>query len=179
MDDAVKDLSRAEGLIIDVRGNSGGGFDAKRAFINFDLTSAGEPKRPRFTGPIALLIDARCISAGEGWASWFIANKRATVFGEATAGASARKNTYTLKNELYKVIVPVKLYRGFLDRPIEPSASNQIFLSCKKQSTLLTKKTPCSKQPGSGCWNSSKLFFQSLEKLSVVKMSLRRTTWMN
>ena len=30
---------------------------------------------------LALLIDERCISAGEGWASWFIANKRARTFG--------------------------------------------------------------------------------------------------
>ncbi len=68
---------------------------------------------------MALLIDERCISAGEGWASWFIAKKRAKVFGTATAGASARKRTYTLKNGLYKVRFPVKLYRGSLDRPIE------------------------------------------------------------
>ena len=78
-----------------------------------------EPNRPRFKGPIALLIDARCISAGEGWASWFIANKRARVFGEATAGASSRKTIYTLSNSLFKVRYPVKAYRGSLDRPIE------------------------------------------------------------
>ncbi|MHC4715295.1 MAG: carboxypeptidase-like regulatory domain-containing protein, partial [Planctomycetota bacterium] len=66
-----------------------------------------------------MLVDARCISAGEGWASWFVANKRARLFGEATAGASSRKTTYTLKNGLYKVRFPVKAYKGFLDRPIE------------------------------------------------------------
>ena len=66
-----------------------------------------------------MLTDARCISAGEGWASWFVANKRARVFGEATAGASARKIVYTLSNDLYKVRYPVKAYTGFLDRPIE------------------------------------------------------------
>ena len=119
LDEAVDDLSRANGLIIDIRGNSGGGFDANQAHLNFDLARGEEGKRPRFDGPMALLTDARCISAGEGWASWFIANKRATVFGETTAGASSRKNTYTLKNGLYKVIVPVKAYRGSLTRPIE------------------------------------------------------------
>jgi C-terminal processing protease CtpA/Prc len=119
LDRAIKELSRAKGLIIDVRGNSGGGFDAQQACLNFDLSNTNNTERPRFEGPIALLTDARCISAGEGWASWFVANKRATVFGETTAGASSRKQTYLLKNGLYKVVIPVKAYTGFLDRPIE------------------------------------------------------------
>jgi C-terminal processing protease CtpA/Prc len=119
LDRAVRELKDARGLVIDVRGNSGGGFDARRAHRNFSLNDGEEPGRPRFQGPMALLIDARCISAGEGWASWFIAKKRARVFGQATAGASARKRTYTLKNGLYQVTFPVKAYRGFLDRPIE------------------------------------------------------------
>ena len=68
---------------------------------------------------MALVIDARSISAGEGWASWFVANKRARVFGEATAGASSRKRTYTLENGFYAITFPVKAYRGYLDRPIE------------------------------------------------------------
>ena len=59
------------------------------------------------------------MSAGERWASWFIARKRARVFGSTTAGASARKTTYTLRNGLYKIAIPVKAYNGFLDRPIE------------------------------------------------------------
>lgn len=119
LDRAVKGLRAAKGLIIDVRGNSGGGFDAARAHRNFAFDDDQEPRRPRFTGPIALLIDARCISAGEGWASWFVAKKRAKVFGTATAGASAKKRTYTLKNGLYKVRFPIRLYRGSLERAIE------------------------------------------------------------
>lgn len=121
LDQALNDLGEIKGLILDLRGNTGGGFDTNTAFVNFDLAS--EPragaKRPRYKGPIALLIDERCISAGEGWASWFIANKRARVFGTTSAGASSRKETYTLTNGLYKVVVPVKAYTGFLDRPIE------------------------------------------------------------
>ncbi len=119
LDRAVKELSADKGLIIDVRGNSGGGYDAARAHRNFSFDDDQEPRRPRFRGPIALLIDARCISAGEGWASWFVAKKRARVFGTATAGASAEKRTYTLKNGLYKVRFPIRLYRGSLERPIE------------------------------------------------------------
>jgi C-terminal processing protease CtpA/Prc len=119
LDSAIRELADVKGLAIDVRGNTGGGFDAQRALRNFDLNDGNEPHRPRYAGPIALLIDEHTISAGEGWASWFIANKRATVFGTATAGASSRKAQYTLTNGLYKVTVPVKAYTGFLDRPIE------------------------------------------------------------
>lgn len=117
LDQAIASLGNIKGLILDVRGNSGGGFDAATAFQNFDPSV--DSKRPRFKGPIALLIDERCISAGEGWASWFVAKKRARTFGTTTAGASSRKAAYTLTNGLYKVEVPVKAYTGFLDRPIE------------------------------------------------------------
>ena len=119
LDRAVAELADARGLIVDVRGNSGGRFDVGRSHRNFDPDDDREPKRPRFAGPMALLIDSRCISAGEGWASWFIANQRAKAFGQATAGASARKTTYRLKNGLYQVRFPVKAYSGFLRRPIE------------------------------------------------------------
>jgi hypothetical protein len=119
IDAAVADLHDAKGLILDVRGNSGGGFDARRAHVNFAGDLSLDPERPRFTGPVALLIDEACISAGEGWASWFIAKERARVFGSTTAGASARKTTYELKNGLLKITFPVKPYRGFLDRVIE------------------------------------------------------------
>ena len=119
LDRAVQELKDARGIIVDVRGNSGGGFDASRSHRNFATDDGLEPDRPRFGGPMALLLDARCISAGEGWASWFVAEKRATTFGETTAGASSRKTDYTLKNGLYRVRYPVKAYRGFLNRPIE------------------------------------------------------------
>lgn len=66
-----------------------------------------------------MLVDERCISAGEGWASWFVARKRARLFGATTAGASSAKKTYTLANGKYKVTFPIKPYAGFLDRPIE------------------------------------------------------------
>jgi len=120
MDKAVSDLKDVNGLIVDVRGNTGGGFERRTSHVNFytdDQTT--QSTRPRYTGPMALLIDNRCISAGEGWASWFIATKRAKFFGETTAGASALKDIYLLKNGLYKVKYSIRPYTGFLDRPIE------------------------------------------------------------
>ena len=120
LDTAVEQLENARGMIIDVRGNSGGGYDHNLAYLNFTLEEDIKfSQKPIFKGPIALLVDARCISAGEGWASWFVANKRARLFGETTAGASSRKSTYELKNRLYKIKFPVKFYKGCLDRPIE------------------------------------------------------------
>lgn len=88
LDRAVAELRIAKGLIIDVRGNSGGGFD-RGAHANLMSDRSIDPERPRFTGPMAVFIDARCISAGEGWASWFMANNRARFFEETTAGSSS------------------------------------------------------------------------------------------
>lgn len=119
LDGAVRKLSGVRAMVVDVRGNSGGGFDASTAHANFDCAGDGTPGRPRFCGPVAVLVDPRCISAGEGWVSWFRATNRARFFGEATAGASARKETYRLINGHYEVRIPVKPYTGSLDRPIE------------------------------------------------------------
>ncbi len=122
LDQAVEKLApkMSRGLILDVRGNTGGGFNSSIAFGNFELDEkSGRPRSQRFTGPIAMLLDERCISAGEGWASWFIANKRARTFGSATAGASSRKEDYPLINGSYVARIPVKAYTGSLDRPIE------------------------------------------------------------
>jgi len=120
LDKAVNELKDANGLIVDVRGNTGGGFEQRTSHVNFYTNDeAAQSTRPRYTGPMALLIDNRCISAGEGWASWFIANKRAKFFGQTTAGASSAKDIYLLKNGLYKVKYLIRLRTGFLDRPIE------------------------------------------------------------
>lgn len=119
LDAALEAMPGITRLVIDVRGNTGGGFDRAEAHVNFDPDAPAELGRPRFDGPIALLIDARCVSAGEGWASWFVATKRARLFGEATNGASARKIEIDVAGGLYRARVPVKAYTGFLDRPIE------------------------------------------------------------
>ena len=120
LDKAVCELRDASGLIVDVRGNTGGGFESKTSHVNFYTDDeATQSTRPRYTGPMAVLIDNRCISAGEGWASWFIAKKRGKFFGRTTAGASSAKDIYLLKNGLYKVKYSIRPRTGFLDRPIE------------------------------------------------------------
>lgn len=120
LDAALRDMHGISELIIDVRGNSGGGFDRRTAFLNFDLdVDPNATGRPHFSGPINILIDARCISAGEGWLSWFVATRRATLIGQTTAGASARKQELDIAGGLYRCRIPVKPYSGHLDRWIE------------------------------------------------------------
>jgi hypothetical protein len=94
--------------------------DASFGLLCMELVGAEtEPDRPRFPGPFAVLVDARCVSAGEGWASWFVATGRARLFGEATCGASARKEDHPVRGGLFQVRFPVRFYRGSLDRIIE------------------------------------------------------------
>ena len=66
IDQALTDLGDMKGLIIDMRGNTGGGFDTNTAFVNFDLkeTKAAGPERPKYKGQIALLIDERLHQRG-------------------------------------------------------------------------------------------------------------------
>ncbi len=142
LDRATAGLKGIRGLIIDVRGNSGGGFDGDRALRNFRPNDPAEPGRPRYLGPIAILIDERCISAGEGWASWFVANKRARLFGAATAGASSQKETYTLSNGMYKVTFAIRARRGFLDHPIEERGLEpDVPVRCKAEDLAVGKDT--------------------------------------
>ena len=88
LDTAVGGLGEIRGLVIDLRGNGGGGFHRDEAFVNFlSKEEAGNPDRPRFTGPIALLFDESSMSAAEGWGSWFVVTKRAKTFGRPSGGA--------------------------------------------------------------------------------------------
>ena len=118
LEKAVRDLVGCSRLIIDVRGNSGGGFDAEKSFRNFDTELSGD-SFTSFKGQIAVLIDSRTISAGEGWVSWFVANDRAKLFGSTTAGASSAKKTVDVLDGKFRAIFSRKPYKGFLDRAIE------------------------------------------------------------
>lgn len=118
IDDALARMPQIQRLIIDIRGNAGGGFDPATGFQNFDCE--GPPSaHPRFCGPIAVLIDEFCMSSGEDWVSWFQSSGRARLFGATTAGTSAHKEDYTLINGHYKVRIPVRPYTAWAGRPIE------------------------------------------------------------
>ncbi len=118
MESAMQEMEPMEGLIIDVRGNGGGGFDTQTAYRSF-IDSPDTPEDYFFEGPVVILTDSGCMSAGEGWSSWFYSSQRATFIGETTAGASSRKEHFPLLGGKYLARIPVKAYTGFLDRPIE------------------------------------------------------------
>lgn len=72
-----------KGTIVDLRGNSGGGYDDA-------LIEAIKQVR----GSVAVLLDPGCISAGETVARDFKKERNATLFGETTAGSSTQKRTF-------------------------------------------------------------------------------------
>jgi len=98
----------AKGWVVDLRGNSGGGYDE---------TLLGAVKAvPR---PVAVLIDAGCISAGETLARDFVQHGGARLFGSKTAGSSSSKTQWAFPSGLATVRFSVRS-RWRLDRkPIE------------------------------------------------------------
>jgi Peptidase family S41 len=82
----------AKGWIIDLRGNGGGGYD--NALID---------KFKALPRPVAVLIDAGCMSAGETVARDLRRYAEARLFGSRTAGASSSKRTWTFPSGIASV----------------------------------------------------------------------------
>jgi C-terminal peptidase prc len=98
----VKKVSRAEALIIDLRGNPGGAIDTLAYFAGFftpqPLTMADmvgrkgpeplkvKPQNPNFTGPVYVLVDSQSASAAETFARHLQRLTRAVVVGDKTSG---------------------------------------------------------------------------------------------
>ena len=81
--EALKEHPRATGWIADLRGNGGGGYGV--GLIN------AIKAMPR---PVAVLIDAGCISAGETLARDFRRYAGARLFGTKSAGSSSSKRQW-------------------------------------------------------------------------------------
>ncbi|MCR9243963.1 MAG: S41 family peptidase [bacterium] len=117
MDHVLAELGEINGIILDFRGNSGGGFDHRALFGRFlpkgkswrvgsGYQSQGE--RP-FGGPMVVIVDATCRSAGETAAGQFTEDGRAYGIGESpTAGMSASKKTIELPSGLFALYVSVR-----------------------------------------------------------------------
>ena len=101
---AVSSFLDADGLIIDLRGNTGGigdmlagmagwFIDARGTAMGTMITRAGPlklavaPRPVRFTGPIAVLVDELSMSASEVLAQGLRDAGRARIFGRRSAGA--------------------------------------------------------------------------------------------
>ncbi|MHC4718459.1 MAG: S41 family peptidase, partial [Planctomycetota bacterium] len=82
----------ASGWIVDLRGNGGGGYG--RGLI------ARIQSLPR---PVAVLIDAGCVSAGETFARDLARLAGGRLFGSRTAGASTAKRSWTFPSGIATV----------------------------------------------------------------------------
>jgi carboxyl-terminal processing protease len=101
---AIRSLSDASGLILDLRGNPGGvgqmagglaGLLTKDQFSlgtmkmrSGEIYFAAFPQPQAFLGPVVILTDAGSASTSEVFAAGMQETKRATVVGERTAGAA-------------------------------------------------------------------------------------------
>ena len=108
IDEALVKHPKAKGWIVDLRGNGGGGYD--QTLIE---RIAKLPK------PVAVLIDAGCVSAGETLARDFRANAEARVFGTKSAGSSSSKRTWSFPSGIATLSLPTRSrWRGD-GKPIE------------------------------------------------------------
>ena len=104
-EDAIKSFQKADGIVIDIRGNPGGigimamglagwfidkpnqrlgTMQMRQAPINFVVN----PRLPTYRGPLAILVDGASASTSEILAGGMQDLKRARVFGTRTAGAA-------------------------------------------------------------------------------------------
>ena len=136
LDAALANLAGARGVVLDVRHNGGGDDRAGKAiasrfvaeprlYMTVAMRKLGQtpaafaepvewwlrPAGPRqYTGPVALLVNSRSISAAENVALAMRAVPHAVVMGETTAGVMADVAPLPLPNG-WEVGVPVNVFR--------------------------------------------------------------------
>ncbi|MHC4517306.1 MAG: S41 family peptidase [Planctomycetota bacterium] len=108
IDEALRTHPNLKGWIVDLRGNSGGGYD--RGLIE---------RIKGFPRPVAVLIDAGCISAGETLARDFRAYAAARLFGSTSAGSSSAKRTWSFPSGIASIQLPVRSRWRHDRKPIE------------------------------------------------------------
>jgi C-terminal processing protease CtpA/Prc len=113
LDRMLAEIGDVPGLILDMRGNGGGGCDHEAVFGRF-LPAGGHwrqyvSKGPNpFGGPMVVILDAGVASAGETVGGMFKEDGRAYAIGDsATAGMSSSKQTLALPSGLFSAYFAV------------------------------------------------------------------------
>jgi hypothetical protein len=118
VDAALQSFGDVPGLIIDLRGNGGGGYN-NEVFKRFDKKKGATEGIPYFGGEMVVLIDEGTFSAGETFARDLFYAANAHLMGSTTAGSSTAKRTWPLPHELGTVTFSVRSRVGLNRRPIE------------------------------------------------------------
>jgi len=105
---ALAAVPEAKGWIVDIRGNGGGGYDKTLIDLMKEL--------PR---PVAAILDAGCISAGETVARDLVKLAEARLFGARTAGSSTSKRSWEFPSGIATVRFSRRSRFGPDGRPIE------------------------------------------------------------
>lgn len=125
-DKALAKLADVKGIVLDFRGNSGGGFDHDglesrfippgRAYerpMRAPLEGAGANP---YGGPLVVIVDASVVSAGETGAGTFKEDSRAYVIGETpTAGVSSQKTRIELPSGRFQLYVSVRSNKSWFN----------------------------------------------------------------
>ena len=118
VDAALQSFGRIPGLIIDLRGNGGGGYN-NEVLKRFDKKAGAAKGTPFFGGEMVVLIDEGTFSAGETFARDLFYAANAHLMGSVTAGSSTAKRTWPLPHELGTVTFSQRSRVGLNRRPIE------------------------------------------------------------
>jgi C-terminal processing protease CtpA/Prc len=123
LDSALAKLGPVPGMILDFRGNSGGGCDHDAFEARFVPKGQKMPRMARsqlasqgetpYGGPIIVIVDGTTVSAGETTSGMFKQDGRAYMIGEsATAGMSSQKTTIELPSRLFALYVSTRSNRS-------------------------------------------------------------------
>jgi C-terminal processing protease CtpA/Prc len=118
VDAALNSFKDIKGLIIDLRGNGGGGCDVE-IFKRFNKKEGKQEGVPFYGGPVVVIIDAGTFSAGETFARDLFYTADARLIGSPTAGSSTAKRTWELPHGLGTVIFSTRSHGGLNRKPIE------------------------------------------------------------
>ncbi|HEX2750485.1 MAG TPA: S41 family peptidase, partial [Verrucomicrobiales bacterium] len=118
LDRMLTEIGDVPGMILDMRGNSGGGCDHAAVFGRFlkkgKRWGLYESKGDHpFAGPMIVILDAGCASAGETVAGQFGEDQRACMIGDTpTAGMSSQKTRVPVPSGLFTAYFSIRSNKG-------------------------------------------------------------------